>query len=98
MDAERRPTDHHAADAASSAVGDANVEQAVLAFLLAEHPLRPTVPEVLLALGVEEGDFPREDSLKRAIRELRGAGLLHRHDGFLAPTRAALYFDALEMD
>jgi hypothetical protein len=32
----------------------------------------------------------------RPLCELVGAGLVHRHGAFLAPTRAALYFERLE--
>lgn len=41
------------------------------------------------------------DQLKRGqarIRELVGAGFLHRHGRIVTPTRAALYFRRLAMD
>jgi hypothetical protein len=32
------------------------------------------------------------------VRELVGAGLLHRQGQFIAPTRAAFYFDGLGVE
>jgi hypothetical protein len=40
--------------------------------------------------------FGARDGVERAIRELSGAGLLHRGDGgLITPTRAALHFGEL---
>ena len=43
--------------------------------------------------------YPRlddiEEAAKRAVRELVGAGLVHQDGRFLAPTRAAIYFERL---
>jgi len=36
-----------------------------------------------------------EDALERGVRDLVAAGLLHRSDAFVLPTRAALRFDEL---
>jgi hypothetical protein len=96
--AERNPTDRAQRDPLSPQPEDAKVEQAVLAFLLDEHPNRLSVLEASLALNADPGDFDGEDAVERAIRELVGAGLLHCQGGFLAPTRAALYFWRLEVE
>jgi hypothetical protein len=37
------------------------------------------------------------DRADRAVRELAGAGLIHREGRFLVPSRAALYFAELEL-
>lgn len=74
---------------------DAKTEQAVLSFLLAEHPARLTIPEASRALNVGPTSFERRDAIERAIRELDGAGLLNCQGGFAVPTRAALYFARL---
>jgi hypothetical protein len=53
--------------------------------------------ELILVLHADpERDDP-EDAGQRAVRELVGAGLVHLEGRFLAPSRAALYFDALEV-
>jgi hypothetical protein len=77
---------------------DRKVERAVLSSLLGEYPARFTAPEICRAMAVGGADFEREDAVERAIRELVGAGLLECEGGFVVPTRAALYFDALEGD
>jgi len=71
---------------------DAQAEQAVLAFLLDEHPAPLTIPEVSRALNAVPDGFSAFDAVERAIREPDGAGLLHCKGGFAIPTRAALYF------
>jgi hypothetical protein len=77
---------------------DAKAERVVLAFLLEEHPARLTVLELSRALNAEPGSFDSDDAVERAVRELDGAGLIHCRGGFVAPTRAALYFAQLEVD
>jgi len=53
--------------------------------------------ELILVLHADPDRGDPEDAGSRAVRELVGAGLVHRDGRFLAPTRAALYFDALEL-
>jgi hypothetical protein len=74
---------------------DAQAEQAVLAFLLDEHPAQLTIAEVSRALNAVPDSFSSFDAVERAIRELDGAGLVHCREGFAIPTRAALYFARL---
>jgi hypothetical protein len=97
--ADTNPMDRAQRDPSAPAPADEDtkVELGVLAFLLDEHPARLTILEVSLALNAGPADFESEDAVERAIRELVGAGLLHCRDGFVAPTRAALYFWRLEM-
>jgi hypothetical protein len=97
--AETNPTDHCFGDHLyPAAAEDAKVEQAVLSFLLDQHPDRLTILELSLALNAGPTDFDSEDAVERAVRELVGAGLLHCHGRFVMPTRAALYFSRLVID
>jgi predicted transcriptional regulator len=96
--ADQNPTGRAPRDPASPAEQDRQTEGVVLALLLEEHPARLTTGELALILNAFPSQGWPEDTAKRAIRELVGAGLVHRDGHFLAPSRAALYFDALEMD
>ena len=75
---------------------DRKVEWAVLAYLLDADPDRLTIPEVSREMNADKTGFGSEDAVERAIIKLVGAGLLHCCGGFVLPTRAALYFWALE--
>lgn len=92
------PTDHRHPDPDSPAAEDRLVESAVLAFVLDQHPAHLILPELALALSHRSGDFSAEDAVERSVRELVGAGLLHIAGGLVVPTRATLYFAALELD
>jgi hypothetical protein len=76
---------------------DRKTEAAVLSLLLDEHPALLTADELVLVLHADPDRPDPEDAAGRAIRELTGAGLLHRDGRFLAPSRAALYFARLEL-
>lgn len=94
--AEPNPRDCAERDPAGPAAQDAKAERAVLAFLINEYPNQLTAAEVSWALNAGPVEFETEDAVERAIRELVGAGLLRCSDGFVLPTRAALYFARLE--
>jgi hypothetical protein len=51
--------------------------------------------ELIRDVGGESPDFEQRDAIERAVRDLTGAGLLHRHDSFVLPSRAAIRFDEL---
>lgn len=70
----------------------------VLSVLLDEHPIRMTLDELILVMHADPEDEDPGTTTKDAIRELVSAGLVHRDGRFLAPTRAALYFSAVEVD
>jgi hypothetical protein len=53
--------------------------------------------ELILVLHADPERGDPEDAAGRAVRELVGAGLMHREGRFLSPSRAALYFAALEV-
>jgi predicted transcriptional regulator len=82
-------------DIRSPAEEDATVESAVLQQLLALHPTLVTVEELMREIAPEPGDFSGRDAVERALRDLAAAGLVHRNDDFVLPSRAALRFDEL---
>jgi hypothetical protein len=71
-------------------------QQAVLAVLLDAHPSQRSVEEVVREITDRRDEFAARDRVLNAIRELAGAGLLHRHGPFVFPTRAAVRFDELQ--
>lgn len=95
--ADRNPMDRSAAapDPDNAAARDARTENAVLTFLLDEHPTRLTLGELSLVLNADPRLDDPDDAAERAVRELVGAGLIHQDGRFLAPSRAALYFERL---
>lgn len=95
--ADKNPTDRASFDPSSPAGEDRKTESAVLALLLDEHPIRLTMDELILVLHADPDREDPQDAGRRAVYELVGAGLVHFHDRFLAPTRAALYFERLEV-
>jgi len=74
---------------------DATVESAVLQQVLDLHPVLVTLAELVREVGGGSPGFGERDAIERAVHNLTGAGLLHSHDAFLLPTRAALRFDEL---
>jgi hypothetical protein len=75
---------------------DEGVESAVLGRLLELHPARVTLDELRRELSDDNRDFAERDAVDRAVRDLTGAGLLHRgSEEFVTPTRAALRFSEL---
>lgn len=81
-------------DIRSTAGDDAATESAILQLVLALHPASVSFEELVRELGGDRG--PAElDAIERAVRDLAGAGLLHRGELAVLPTRAALRFDEL---
>jgi len=78
----------------STAERDAATESAVLQLVLALHPTPVTCAELARELGADR-DAVAHDALERAVRDLGGAGLLHRRADIVLPTRAAVRFDEL---
>lgn len=74
---------------------DAAVEAAVLRQLLTLHPVQVVFDELLREIAADPEDFAQRDAVERAVRDLAAAGLLHRRDEFVIPSRAALRFDEL---
>jgi len=82
-------------DSWTPAAEDAATESAVLQQVLDFHPVLVTAAELVREVGGESPGFAERDAIERAIRDLTGAGLLHSHDTFVLPTRAALRFSEL---
>ena len=83
-------------DNLTNAGEDVRVESALIQRVLDLHPTRMTADELVRDLAGEDAGFAARDAVERAIRELTGAGLLHRtDDGLITPTRAALHFGEL---
>jgi exopolyphosphatase/pppGpp-phosphohydrolase len=74
----------------STAEEDAALESAVLQQVLVLHPAAITLEELVRELREEDCD-----AMERAVRDLVAAGLLHRSESLVLPTRAALRFDEL---
>jgi hypothetical protein len=68
---------------------------AVLTALLAAHPAQRSTDELIRELAENPDAFGDRDRIENAIRDLVGAGLAHRHDAFVFPTRAAVRFEEL---
>jgi hypothetical protein len=93
-----KPSGADSFDPRNLAAADARTENAVLTFLLDEHPTRLTLGELSLVLHADPRLDDPDDAAQRAVRELVGAGLVHQDGRFLAPSRAALYFERLRED
>jgi hypothetical protein len=66
---------------------DAQYERVVLMAVLETHPTQITEAELVR----EHAGGPEDcDAFGRAVRDLVGVGLLHRHGDFVLPTRAAV--------
>jgi hypothetical protein len=91
------PTDRSEGDPVTPVEEDRKVQRAVLALVLREHPTHLTFPELAAEVCEDPNDFAEGDALARAVRDL-GVESLLRSDGLhVLPTRAALYFERLEM-
>ncbi len=74
---------------------DMKIEAAVLQQLLALHPAQLSFAELVREIAGGSADFAATDPVDRAVGELAAAGLVHRNDGTVRPTRAALRFHEL---
>lgn len=74
---------------------DSAFEAAVLRRLLALHPTQVTLAELTRELSADPDDFAERDAVERAVDELARAGLLHRNNDLVLPSRAALRFAEL---
>jgi hypothetical protein len=75
---------------------DDQVQQATLAILLDAHPAQLSIDELARELTDRPDEFGPRDAIDNAVRDLVGAGLVHRHGVFVFPTRAAVRFDELQ--
>jgi hypothetical protein len=96
--AERNPRDRAQRGSASPAAEDRKLQRAVLAYVLDRHPAHLTFVELGREITSEDAEHDEADPFARAVRDLVLAGLLECPSAHVVPTRAALYFDALESD
>ena len=75
---------------------DRRNQSVVLSMLIDEHPVRLTFDELALVLHADLSEPPRV-ATQNALTDLIGAGLVYREGRLLSPTRAALYFAALDV-
>jgi hypothetical protein len=82
-------------DSWTTKADDETVQAAMLRQLLDLHPARLTIAELTRELVGEKAGFAERDAVERALRDLEAAGLLHRGDEFVTPSRAALRLSEL---
>lgn len=69
---------------------EAATQRVVLSLVLDAHPKSLTIPH--LAREIDTGD-----AVESAVRDLVGVGLLECGGLTVKPTKAAIYFDSLEL-
>jgi hypothetical protein len=94
--AEQDPRDRARCGGISPRDEDLINERAVLFLVLDEHPNQLTAAEILRRFCPDPDDFKNEDAVRRAIRDLIGAGLLRRQGDAVVPTSATLHLRQLE--
>jgi hypothetical protein len=82
-------------NASPNQTDDLRAQRIVLTHVLALHPSSLTVPDLVREISAGSADFAEGDSIERAIRDLTGIGLLNCAGGLIAPSHAAVRFDAL---
>jgi len=73
---------------------DDAIQAAVLASLLADHPVQLTLADIYRERR-DPDDLGERDAVDRAVQALVSAGLAHRSGPFIVPSRAALRFEEL---
>ena len=76
---------------------DATIERTVLLLVLAEHPRRLTLADVLAEVGGAEASAPQRAQIERAVCELATVGLFSPDRRYVSPTPAALRFEQLKL-
>jgi hypothetical protein len=93
-----KPIEAGASRSTSPKTQDLRDQGVVLTQILALYPAPLTVAELVREITGGSSDFEPGERFERAIRDLRGAGLLQQVADLVLPTRAALHFDALWRD
>ena len=75
---------------------ECELQRAVLRLLLVEHPAPITAEELKRAVAAPRGSAA--EPVAEAVDALVGAGLVHWNGEFVAASRAAVYFDRLQVD
>ncbi len=73
---------------------DRLLEHGVLAMILTLHPQHLTTDELVLKVAGDQ-EPPPDESIRQAIRSLKGSGLLRRVGDVVQPTHAAVRMDEL---
>lgn len=74
----------------SQAELDDQLQMAVMIHLLLAYPAPFTLDEIVTAFQEPfDPSFLETDAIRRAVRDLACAGLVHERDGSVLPTRAA---------
>lgn len=76
---------------------DLNAEALILREILRLYPETLTLEELVREVGNGSTDFAQRDQVHRAVRELSKVGLLRRVGAVVMPTRAACYFDDIDI-
>jgi Fe2+ or Zn2+ uptake regulation protein len=71
------------------------LQRSILQTLLLAHPAQRSVEEVLREITDRPDEFSARDAITNALRDLVGAGLVHRHGAFVFATWAAVRFHEL---
>lgn len=85
-------------------LNDQATQSAVLLVVLDLHPVLITASELVRQMSRRPHEFSERDRIERAVDELAGGGLLHRHDylnrpdALITPTRAAFLAQELLSD
>lgn len=79
----------------TTATEDDRTEAAVLREVLFLYPESLTLEELIRQMTSASTEFPEVDQVRRAVRELTAAGLLHQVGDLVLPTRAAVRFHEL---
>lgn len=80
----------------STARQDQRIQRSVLVKVISLYPVVTTVAELVRQLTARPDHFGERDAVERAVLDLAGIGLLHRHDfrnrpdALVAPTHAAI--------
>lgn len=70
-------------------VGDDRYQRVVVLLLLSVRPTALSEAEIEREIA-EDPSFAARDAVAQALRDLAGAGVVHRRDRFVALTRAAV--------
>jgi len=79
----------------STADEDAREERRVLREVLSIYPESLRLDELVCELATGSAEFSKQDPIRRAVRDLIAAGLLHQVGDLVLPTRPAAVFYAL---
>jgi Fe2+ or Zn2+ uptake regulation protein len=86
-----------ARDERSVAEREDALQGAVLGLLVFAHPGQFSVEELVREMTDRPDEFSERDAIDNALRDLAGAGLVHRHGRFVFATRAAVRCDELRI-